>query len=367
MSTYKLMLARQQADEAFYDRVCTVQVVETSEGPGTLTLGLAVSRSGNDLTGVSDKRLWPYASIAVVATPDRGPSECIFDGYVVSHQVQLDAGLTDAKLDVTCHDASVMMALTPRARHRTGTAATIAKEIFCQYGIKPAPENAREDSPMYTADGQSLSQNESDIEFLRGLARRSGRWCRVTCKDRPGERTGFFAHPSFDSEPVLKIDLSHPERSQVDQLDFHWDVERPTRVVISQASDTASQPQGVSSNTSDSGLPPLDAQTLATFAGLDREVLVTSTATTAELLERARAVLRETERFARCEGTTDVSVLGQVLRVGSVVAVQNVGALLSGKYLVENVTHTITRQCHQMAFSLTRNAVGPATVNGSAP
>ena len=48
-----------------------------------------------------------------------------------------------------------------------------------------------------------------------------------------------------------------------------------------------------------------------------------------------------------------------MLRVGLIVAIQNVGNLLSGNYLVKSVHHTITDATHDMAFTLVRNAVGP--------
>jgi hypothetical protein len=46
--------------------------------------------------------------------------------------------------------------------------------------------------------------------------------------------------------------------------------------------------------------------------------------------------------------------------VGAVVAVEGVGTLLSGKQLVQSVRHTITTNSHAMAFTLVRNALGPA-------
>ena len=96
-------------------------------------------------------------------------------------------------------------------------------------------------------------------------------------------------------------------------------------------------------------------------------MILTAAADTAELPGRARSVLREAGWFARCEGTADIAVLKQVLRVGSVVAVEGVGALLSGAYLVWSVRHTITTQSHTMAFVLVRNAVGPAPASGGQP
>ena len=59
-----------------------------------------------------------------------------------------------------------------------------------------------------------------------------------------------------------------------------------------------------------------------------------------ELTLRAEALLREAGWFVRCEGEADVARLKAVLRAGTVVQVDGVGALHSGKYLVWSVRHT---------------------------
>ncbi len=63
------------------------------------------------------------------------------------------------------------------------TDADVASAIFGDYGITPADENADDDSPSHTEDGHSLMQRGSDIQFLRMLARRNGKVCRVACAD----------------------------------------------------------------------------------------------------------------------------------------------------------------------------------------
>jgi hypothetical protein len=143
-------------------------------------------------------------------------------------------------------------------------------------------------------------------------------------------------------------------------LDFSWDAARPNSVAARQASLTDDDQDGFSADTSDSGLPALDAQGLSEFTGRDRTVILTAAADIAELAGRASGLLREAGWFARCEGTADVNVLKQVLRVGTVVAVEGCGSLLSGPYLVWSVRHSITTQAHAMAFTLVRNAMGAA-------
>ena len=66
---------------------------------------------------------------------------------------------------------------------------------------RPPPDNSTDDSPAHTDDEHTLMQRGSDIDFLRRLARRTGRWCRVLCADKPGQRTGYFATPERRRRP----------------------------------------------------------------------------------------------------------------------------------------------------------------------
>ena len=85
------------------------------------------------------------------------------------------------------------------------TDADVANSIFGDYGITPASDNSDDDSPTHTEDGHTLMQRASDIQFLRNLARRNGKLCRVVCTDTPGQRTGYFAKPSVDGDPVVTL------------------------------------------------------------------------------------------------------------------------------------------------------------------
>ena len=116
---------------------------------------------------------------------------------------------------------------------------------------------------------------------------------------------------------------------------------------------------------SDSGLPPLDARDLATFSGKTTSVLLAAPADSAdELTLRGQGLLEDANWFARCEGESDMSRLQMVLRAGSVVAIEGIGSLHSGNYVVWSVRHTITGNSHKMHFVLVRNAVGAPNTSG---
>jgi phage protein D len=367
MSTYRLVVNGTQADNDLYTQISSLEVEENADLPGAIQIHLPVDASSSgDLIFVSDDRFKPFSNLAVVATPTGGSDECIFDGYVLSHKLQLKKGTTDSSLQVWGQDASWLMNLEEKVKEWVDvTDADVANSIFGDYGFTPSSDNTSNDSPTHTEDGHSLMQRASDIQFLRDLARRNGKLCRVACTDTPGQRTGSFVTPSVDGDPVITLTLNDPAKWTMDSLDFCWDVSRPTSVKARQALFNDSDEDGASGDSSDSGLSLLDAQGLSDFSGKTMTVMLTAPVDDAqELTLRAQALLREAGWFVRCEGEVDVARLNAIMRVGTVVQVNGAGALNSGKYFVWSVRHTITADSHKMKFVLVRNAVGPPPSGG---
>jgi phage protein D len=248
------------------------------------------------------------------------------------------------------------------------TDVSVAKTIFNSYGITPAVDNGDDNddsSPSHTEAGHSLMQRASDIQFLRHLARRNGKLCRVVGGRQPGQRIGYFAKPNLDEKPVVTLKLNELETWNVRALDCDWDVTKPTAVKVSQALFNDPSPDGVSADTDDFGLTRLGDRSLAEFTGKPMTVLLTAPVDHAgELQLRAQSLLREASWFAHCQGEADVARLNRILRVGTVVLIEGIGRLNSGKYYVWSVRHTITADSHTMKFTLARNAVGPALNDG---
>jgi phage protein D len=362
-STFQLLLDGEPADDDFLIALSSLEIEENADLPGALLARLAVSRTADgDLDYPDDSRVRPFANLAVVATPDGGSDECIFDGYVLSHKLHIETGVTAATLEVWAQDSSWLMNLEEKTREWIDvTDSDVAASIFNDYGIEPSGDNTAEDSPAHTEDGHSLMQRSSDIQFLRTLARRNGKLCRVFCTDTPGERTGYFAMPDLLGAPVLTLSPNDPVAPSVGAVDVEWDAARPTAVDASQATfDQGADADGVSGDSTDSGLPPLDARGLDDFTGETMTVRLTTTVDDAgELAMRSRSLLRESDWFVSCETEADVSRIDAVPRVGQIVALAGVGTLHSGNYLVWSVRHTITVDQHRMRLRLVRNAVGP--------
>jgi len=369
-NTFQLLIDGTSADDALYTALSSLEVEENADLPGAIQLVLPVSRANSgDLTYVNENRFKPFAHLAVVVTPEGKDAQCIFDGYVLSHKLHLEKGTTASTLQIWGQDSSWLMNLEEKAKEWVDvTDADVANAIFKDYGITPALDNTDDDSPSHTEDGHSLMQRSSDIQFLRNLARRNGKLCRVVCANQPGQLTGYFVKPGLDGDPVIMLKLNDPTTWVVNALDIDWDVTQPTTVKASQAVFNDDDEDGVSVGTSDSGLPLLDTQGLADFSGHSKSVLLTTLVDdSGELTLRAQSLLREAGWFVRCEGETDIARLNAVLRVGTVVQIESIGKLHSGKYYVWSVRHTITQDAHKMKFLLVRNAVGSSPSSGGGP
>lgn len=367
-SSYKLVLDGAPADEALYGAIGNLEVEENADLPGAIQFTLPVDRSqAGDLTFISDARIKPFANLAVVATPEGKAPECIFDGYVLSHKLHLQRGVTASNVQVWGQDASWMMNLEEKIKEWVDvTDADVANAVFGDYGITPADGNTEDDSPAHTETSHTLMQRATDIQFLRSLARRNGKLCRVACGSQPGQRTGYFARPKLDGDPVVTLSMNDPETFTVETLDIEWDVMRPSTVKARQALFNDDATEGVGVDQSASGLELLDARGLADFAGKAMTVQLTAPVDDAgELTLRAQSLLRDAGWFVRCEGEADVSRLNAILRVDTVVQINGIGTLHSGKYYVWSVRHNINTDAHKMKFVLYRNAIGPEPSGGN--
>lgn len=341
----------------------SLEVEENADAPGAFALTLPLSALDGELDWVGDPRLAPLAPIAVIARGADGPDECVFDGYVLAHKVKVAPGVVDSHVRVWGQDASWLMNMTERQREWVDVSdATVASSIFGDYGIAPGPDNSSDDTPLHAEAGHSLMQHGTDAQFLRQLARRSGRLFRVTNADAPDARIGIFARPQLAGTPVVSLNVADVINANVSEVEISWDVMRPTAVRGGQALLTATDPATASAS---DALAPLGARSLADFAGQPAEALGGAIVDDAgELLLRAQALLVNAGFFVRCTGKADVARLGAVLRVGTLVSVDTLGSVHAGIYYVWSVRHMLTAQRHEMQFELVRNAVGPAPAGG---
>ena len=246
------------------------------------------------------------------------------------------------------------------------TDGEVANAIFSSYGFTPADGNTDHDSPSHTPDGHTLFQRATDLQFLRGLARRGGKLCRVACTDTPGVRTGYFVVPSVDGPPVGD-DLPAGPR----QLDGRDPRLRLGRHAPDRGGREPGRPHpvlgrtGTDVSTGASGLAPLDQRDYPTYLGQSSTLLLTAPADVPELSQRTAAVLdrvRVLRPLHRGSGRGPDRHHPAGRGCGDD---RGRRQLQSGNWLVWNVRHSFSLDSWKMAFTLVRNAMGPAGPGGA--
>jgi phage protein D len=366
VSTFEIVIGGETAQDLAAS-LSTLEIEEVVDQAGAFSITLPVTRTdAGDYDTINDSRLEPLSNIAIVATAGDNNKQCLFDGYVLAQTAHLDTGTVASNLKVWGQDATWLMNTTERVREWADvTDGDVANSIFDDYGITPDTANLDDDSPTHTSDGCSLMQRSTDAQFLRLLARRNGKLFRVFCTDTPGVRTGYFALPSLDGDPVVTLTLNDSNAATVSSVEISWDVIRPSANTARQTLFSDNDSDGAGGTNGDSGLSLLEAKGLASFAGTTVTSLLTSTVNDAEELTlRSRSVLIESGWFVRCTGTADVNRLGSIMRAGTVAQLNAAGSRHSGKYYVWSVRHKITAEQHIMDFVMLRNAVGAAPTPG---
>ena len=355
--------------DALYDAIIQLDIEENADRPGTLLLRLPADRTSHgDLQFVGDGTFEPMTNVAVTLTPGKpgARAQCIFDGYVLAWRLHLARASTSSAIDIWAQDASWLMNLDDHVTEWAGlTDGEVANAIFAGHGFTPAPANLASDSPSHLPDGHTLLQRATDLQFLRGLARRNGKLLRVGCTGTPGLRTGYFVSPAVTGPPTATISLADQDSWTTETLDFDWDVMRPAQVSASQVDLTQPGPAGIEVISATSGLSPLDLRSYPGYLGRPSTLLLTAPADVAELSQRGTAVLAESGFFARCTGEADVDRLGVVLRAGDAVAIAGAGNLNSGNWLVWQARHRLSVDGWTTGFTLARNAMGPAAPGGT--
>jgi phage protein D len=232
------------------------------------------------------------------------------------------------------------------------TDSDAVSSILANYGYTPDVQST---SAGHYENKHTLVQRDSDLRFVRRLARRNGFLFWVTC-DNLGVETAHFKRPPLNGQAAaeLVINLDSPSLRTVD---LTWDVERPTSVVGAQldlntkenlTGDVASTPQTI-----------LGDNSLAAITGDTRSVHLSAPVDDAgDLQARGEGVLIESDWFIRATCQTSLETFGKLMRAHGVVELRGAGSRHSGKYFVAAVRHIIDATAHKMDLTLIRNGWG---------
>ena len=345
-----LAIAVNGRPDAELSAAASVEVYERIGEMTTYSLRCAVDIREGDLPMLTDGRIGPGAELSIVARSGETLA-CLVKGPVCGQQIRLYHGGLGSSCDVRGADSSVAMDRETKATVWSNvTDSTAVSTIVSTYGFAPDVDST---ATTHAETKHALVQRESDLRFVRRLARRNGRLFWVTCNPQ-GIETAHFKRPSVNGTVAgdLTINLAAPS---VEVVDIAWDVERPTSTTARELDlNTASAIDG---SITGSPLPPLASVKFASIVTDARQVHVTAPVDDAgDLQKRSEAALIDAGFFVRVTCRTTLHVLGALVRPFTIVNLRGAGRRHSGKYLCAAVRHFIDAAEHRMDLELLRNA-----------
>jgi phage protein D len=329
-----------------------VEVHERMGETTTYRVRYDIDVSQGDFPMLSDARLDPGSPLAVIA-PLNGKDNYLVKGPVTGQFVHFLHGVGGSYVEVQGADTSIVMDRETKAvLWADGTDSDAVTAIVGQYGYLADVDTT---PGLHPETKHTLVQRDSDLRFVRRLARRNGCLFWIDC-DATGTETAHFKRPSLDGDPVNDFDINLGT-NQFAAVELSWEVERPTSVVAAQLN--LNDKTTITGDVAQSPLNPLGAQSLADITGDTRSVPVTAPVDDAgDLQGRGEGALIEAGWFVRATCQTSVKALGAIARANTVVNLRGVGKRHSGEYYVASVRHVIDAAAHAMEIELIRNGWG---------
>lgn len=329
-----------------------VEVRERMGEPTTYSLRYEVDNAAQELTELLDPRTGPGSELAVVAVVD-GAEHVLCQGPVRGQRMRLVHGGTGSWMEVIGADRSIELDReVKRAVWTSGAASDAVTKILSDGGFEPDVEDTAD---QYSEKKHSLVQVDTDLRFVRKLARRYGFLLWVTTAP-DGTHTAHFRRPPLGGSPAATLQMNI-EPPTVSAVDLHWDVERPTSVTAFQLG--LEDKKDIEAQVLASPLDPLGALPLAAIApGARTARLIAPVDAAADLIQRAEGLLVEEGWFVRASCDTSAALLGKVVRAHTLVQMDGLGSRHGGLYFVAGVRHVIDHKRHVMELDLVRNAWG---------
>jgi phage protein D len=326
-----------------------VEVHEKMGDTTTFRIRYPVDIQQGDVPMLADPRLSPGSELMILEEAG-GKRICLVKGPVYGQQIHLRHGGADSYVEVIGADASITMDRENKAAVWPDvTDSDVVSSIVGQYGLQPDVDTT---TAQHAETKHSLVQRDSDLRFIRRLARRNGCLFWIT-SDENGLETAHFKRPPLGGSPAhdLVINLDSPH---LETLDISWDIENPTSAVAAQLD--LNSKSSIDGSAGASPLLSLGSLPLSNIASGTRSLhLATPVDDVGDLTARSEGALIEADFFIRAQAQTTLDALGTVARAHTVVRVRGAGARHSGTYFCAAVRHIIDATVHRMEIELLRN------------
>jgi phage protein D len=278
----------------------------------------------------------------------------LIDGFITQLNPHVVTDLNSCCLEIVGMDGSCLMSVEEKIKAWPGkTDSDIAREVFQTYSLTPQVDDV---DVGHEEAVSTILQRDTDIRFLKRLARRNGFECFV----KGG--TGYFQNPVLDGDPLPVLAAQFGQDTNLMTFRGNLNALRPTSVEMQQYDIATKEVQSATTDTGEQRQLGRDAAIdTATPTSGSPKLFVRHAVTTsqAEMENLCRAIFHEAEWLIEGRGEVDTVAYGSVLQARQLVPIRGVGETFSGVYYLSSVKHVFTANSYVQHFTAKRNALAP--------
>jgi hypothetical protein len=298
-------------------------------------------------------KLWNKVTVSVNIGDE---DQTLITGYITHIKPHFEADENSSFIEVCGMDPTSVMSIEEKIKDWPNKSdSDIATEIFENYNLTP-----QVDATDITHDEtvSTIIQRETDIQFLKRLARRNGFECFAK------DDTGYFRKPILTdpAQPALAVHFG--SETNVISFEGHINGLRPTAVEMHQIDTVGKQLQdSVIESGSLRQLGRDSAASLSPPGNVTARLFVKQAVATGEpeMNNLVQAIFDEAAWLIQVNGEIDSATYGSVLQTKKLVPIKGIGELMSGVYYVTNVRHVFTMDSYTQQFAARRNAMVPTS------
>lgn len=339
--------------EALYDDLVTAEIELDDELAGMARISLAVlQRADGSWPYLDDDRFTLWKTLTVTAGLGDA-KETLLSGYITHLRPDFPGSVDQCLLEVWAMDPTVLMDRTEVLKDWPSRKdSDIAAEVFSAYGL----DYEVTDTPViHDDDVSTIVQGETDIRFLKRLARRNGFECHVA------GRKGYFGPPSLSRSPQPLLNILCGEETNVTQFSIEVEAVGPSPVAMAQIDRMTKELIDVGVETTSNKMLGARSATSYLAPGMKPAGAVLGQVGTTGRIESealCQAVYDGGDWFVTGEGVVSANQYGTILMPHKTVTIKGIGETYSGIYYVTHVTHVFGADGYTQEFTVKRNALG---------
>jgi len=294
-------------------------------------------------------KLWAKIEIQTAVGDD---TVSLIQGYLTQMNVHIDPDENSSYVELKGMDATCLMNLEEKIQDWPNQSdSDIATQIISSYGLQPQVQDT---SVIHDDKVSTIIQRDTDMQFLKRLARRNGYEC-VARGD-----TFYFQPPPLSDPPLAVLAAHFGADTNLYSFEARVNAMRPAQVEMHQIDTLAKTVLDATATPTQQQLGQNGAASLSP-PGAQSKVIVRHEISTAaqEMSAVCQSLYDEAEWLIEASGEVDSAIYGGVLQSRKLVPVKGVGELFSGMYYLTNVKHIFNVEHYTQQFKARRNAMGP--------